>query len=78
MGFLPLRTKDHAYPDPGLHLHSPRAYPNIYTEPRRGGFAHRPRREGDAAAKAPVKRPAAACVEKVYEEGNFAGLRIGT
>jgi len=31
-----------------------------------------------AAAKAIVKRPVAAYVEKVYEEGNFAGLGIGT
>ena len=32
----------------------------------------------DAAAKAIVKRPAAAYIEKVYEEGDFAGLGIGT
>jgi len=32
----------------------------------------------DAAAKAIVKVPVAAYVEKVYEEGNFAGLGIGT
>ena len=32
----------------------------------------------DTAAKASVKVPVAAYVEKVYEEGNFAGLGIGT
>ena len=32
----------------------------------------------DATAKAIVKRPVAAYVEKVYEEGNFAALGIGT
>ncbi len=32
----------------------------------------------DAAAKAIVKRPIAAHVEKVYEEGGFAGLGTGT
>lgn len=32
----------------------------------------------DAAAKAIVKRPVAAYVEKVYEEGDFAALGIGT
>ena len=31
-----------------------------------------------ATAKALVKRPVAAHFEKVYEEGNFAGLGIGT
>jgi hypothetical protein len=31
-----------------------------------------------AAAKAIVKVPVAAYVEKVYEEGSFAGLGIGT
>ncbi len=32
----------------------------------------------DAGANAIVKKPAAVYVEKVYEEGNFAGLGIGT
>jgi len=32
----------------------------------------------DAAAKAIVKRPLAVYVEKVYEEGDFSGLGIGT
>ena len=32
----------------------------------------------DAAAKAIVKVPVAAYVEKVYEEGDFAALGIGT
>ena len=32
----------------------------------------------DLAAKAIVKVPVAAYVEKVHEEGNFAGLGIGT
>jgi len=32
----------------------------------------------DAAAKAIVKKPVAVYVEKVYEEGNFASLGIGT
>ena len=32
----------------------------------------------DAAAKAIVKRPLAVYIEKVYEEGKFAALRIGT
>jgi len=32
----------------------------------------------DTAAKAIVKKPMAVYVEKVYEEGNFAGLGIGT
>ena len=33
----------------------------------------------DAAAKAVVvKKPPAVYIEKVYEEGNFAGLGIGT
>ncbi|MCK4601318.1 MAG: hypothetical protein KAU28_02550, partial [Phycisphaerae bacterium] len=32
----------------------------------------------DAAAKAIVKKPVAVYVEKVYEEGNFAVLGIGT
>ena len=32
----------------------------------------------DAAAQTLVKKPTAAYVEKVYEEGNFAGLGIGT
>ena len=32
----------------------------------------------DDTAKAIVKKPIAAYVEKVYEEGNFAGLGIGT
>ena len=32
----------------------------------------------DAAAKAIVKKPAAVYIEKVYEEGSFAGLGIGT
>jgi hypothetical protein len=31
-----------------------------------------------AAAKAIVKRPVAVYVEKVYKEGDFAGLGIGT
>ena len=31
-----------------------------------------------SSAKAIVKRPLAVCIEKVYEEGNFAGLGIGT
>ena len=32
----------------------------------------------DAGANAIVKKPVAVYVEKVYEEGNFAGLGIGT
>jgi len=32
----------------------------------------------DAAAKAIVKKPVAVYIEKVYEEGDFAGLGIGT
>ena len=32
----------------------------------------------DATAKAIVKKPVAAYVEKVYEEGSFASLGIGT
>ena len=32
----------------------------------------------DAVAKAIVKKPVAVYIEKVYEEGNFAGLGIGT
>ncbi len=32
----------------------------------------------DAAAKAIVKQPVAVYVEKVYEEGSFSGLGIGT
>jgi len=32
----------------------------------------------DDTAKAIVKKPVAAYVEKVYEEGSFAGLGIGT
>ena len=32
----------------------------------------------DAAAKAIVKKPVAVYIEKVYEEGSFAGLEIGT
>ena len=32
----------------------------------------------DAAAKAIVKKPVAVYIEKVYEEGSFAGLGIGT
>ena len=32
----------------------------------------------DAAARAIVKKPVAAYVEKVYEEGNFGLLGIGT
>jgi hypothetical protein len=32
----------------------------------------------DDAAKAIVKKPVAVYVEKVYEEGDFAGLGIGT
>ena len=31
----------------------------------------------DAAAKRIVKRPVAAYVEKLYEDGDFAGLGIG-
>jgi len=32
----------------------------------------------DAAAKAIVKKPIAVYIEKVYEEGNFPALGIGT
>ena len=32
----------------------------------------------DAAAKAIVKKPVAVYIERVYEEGNFAALGIGT
>ncbi len=32
----------------------------------------------DAAAKAIVKKPVAVYSEKVYKQGNFAGLGIGT
>ena len=32
----------------------------------------------DAAARALVKKPVAVYIEKVYEEGDFAGLGIGT
>ena len=35
-------------------------------------------RYADAPAKAIVKEPVAVYVEKVYEEGDFAGLGIGT
>ena len=32
----------------------------------------------DATAKAIVKKPVAVYIEKVYEEGDFSGLGIGT
>jgi len=32
----------------------------------------------DAAAKAIVRKPVAAYIEKVYEQGDFSGLGIGT
>ncbi|HOW17476.1 MAG TPA: hypothetical protein PLC79_00450 [Phycisphaerae bacterium] len=32
----------------------------------------------DAAAKAIVKKPVAVYIERVYDEGNFAALGIGT
>lgn len=32
----------------------------------------------DATAKAIVKKPVAVYIEKVYDEGDFAGLGIGT
>ncbi len=47
-----------------------------YLPRRQAGM--RARDAEDAVAKAIVKKPVAVYVEKVYEEGNFAALGIGT
>ncbi len=59
-------------------LRIPAATLNAFVDAAREYMWARYADAGDAAAKALVKKPAAVYVEKVHEEGDFSGLRIGT